>query len=537
MLRDYQQRAIDSLYSWFRAGNTGHPCLVLPTGSGKSHIVAALCQDALTNWPETRILMASHVKEIVAQNADKLKQHWPNAPMGVYSAGLRQRRLGEPITFASIQSVHSRTREMGHIDLCLIDECHLIDTKAQGRYREMIGALLERNPNMRVIGLTATPWRLGHGRIDEGDDALFSDLIEPVTIEELVHKGHLAPLHSKHTDTELSTKGVHKRGGEYIESELERAVNTDALNRSITEEIIARAGDRKAWLLFAAGVSHAQSLADELNEHGIAAACVTGKTPKAERDRLIEQYKTGEIRALTNAQVLTTGFDYPDIDLIAMLRPTMSPVLYMQMAGRGLRPKSHTDHCLVLDFAANVSRHGPITGVAPPEPQGSDDGEAPVKVCPDCDELVHLSVMQCPECGHEFESQQDDGSQELQLHNDDIMSLADSVIEVASWAWRPHTSRSSGKEMVKVTYYPADLSGKPITEYLPVLHGGIAGQKAIRQLMDIATEAGASLPTDSQSMTALAEAMQQGTPPNEVHYKMEGKWPRVSNRQWETETA
>lgn len=533
MLRDYQQRAISMLYGWFRKGNRGNPCLMLPTGSGKSHIVAELCRDALNNWPETRILVLTHVREILSQNASKLRDHWPNAPMGIYSSGLRQRRLGEPITFAGVQSVHRRAQQIGHIDLCIVDECHLIDTKAQGRYRDLIHGLKQINPNMRIIGLTASPWRLGHGRIDMGDDSLFHDLIEPVTIEELIYKGHLAPLHSKHTDTELSTKGVHKRGGEYVAGELERAVDTVELNHSITEEIIARAGDRKAWLLFCSGVEHAEHMADELTGKGIVSACITGKTPHAERDRIIAQFKAGHIRALTNAQVLTTGFDYPDIDLIAMIRPTMSATLYVQMAGRGMRPKSHTDHCLVLDFAGNVRQHGPITAVQAPNAKAGD-GEAPVKVCPDCDELLHLSLKQCPECGHTFE--QDTGQKEApKLYGDDIMGLSSHVMGVGSWAWRSHTSKSSGKDMVKVTYYPADLSGKPVTEYLPVLHGGLAGQKAVSRLIEIAESSGASLPQGQCSMAVLAEAMQSGKPPAEIHYKMEGRWPRVERRNWEAD--
>jgi hypothetical protein len=129
MLREYQQRTITELYAWFEAGNEGNPCLVLPTGSGKSHIIAALCKDALQSWPETRILMLTHVKELIAQNAEKMRQHWPNAPMGIYSAGLNRKDLGEPITFAGIQSVRTKASQIGHVDLIIIDECFVAGTK------------------------------------------------------------------------------------------------------------------------------------------------------------------------------------------------------------------------------------------------------------------------------------------------------------------------------------------------------------------------------------------------------------------------
>ena len=253
MLRDYQQRAIDQLYAWFSAGNKGNPCLVLPTGSGKSHIVAALCKDAIQNWPETRILMLTHVRELIEQNAEKMRLHWRGAPMGIYSAGLGRKQLGEPITFAGIQSIRKRAAQVGHIDLCIIDECHLVSHKDEGGYRSFLAELKQINPSLRVIGLTATPYRLGHGLITDAP-ALFHDLIDPVTIEELVHKGYLSTLRSKVTKAALDTSGVHKRGGEFIESELQAAVDTDENNLRVVREVIDLAGDRKAWLFFCAGV-------------------------------------------------------------------------------------------------------------------------------------------------------------------------------------------------------------------------------------------------------------------------------------------
>ncbi|MFA5544668.1 MAG: phage terminase large subunit family protein [Sphaerochaetaceae bacterium] len=192
-LRPYQKKAINLLYKWFTQ-HDGHPCLVLPTGSGKSHIIAELCKDALQNWPETRILMLTHVKELIEQDAAKLRQHWPNAPLGIYSAGIGKKEIGEPITFAGIQSI--RNQEVGYIDLVIIDEAHLVSHKAEGVYRTFLGKLQEANPDIRVIGLTATPYRMGHGLITDGS-AIFDDLIEPVTIEELQDQGYLADLRSK----------------------------------------------------------------------------------------------------------------------------------------------------------------------------------------------------------------------------------------------------------------------------------------------------------------------------------------------------
>jgi DNA repair protein RadD len=525
MLRKYQQKSIDQLYDWFR-DNTGHPCLVLPTGSGKSHIVAALCKDAVQNWPETYVLMLTHVKELIEQNAEKMRLHWPNAPMGIYSASIGKRQLGESITFAGIQSVRNRASQIGHIDLCIIDECHLVSHNEEGGYRKLINELLEINPSMRVIGLSATPYRLGHGMITD-KPALFDALIEPVSIEQLIYLKYLAPLRSKITKKKLSTEGVHKRGGEYIESELQAAVDNHDNNSSVVDEVISLAEDRKAWLFFCAGVDHAMHVKDILVQRGITAECITGKTIKSERKRILDDYKAGKIRALTNCDVLTTGFDYPDIDLIAMLRPTMSPSLYVQMAGRGLRPKSHTDHCLVLDFAGVVETHGPITNVKPPKKGGSGDGEAPIKVCDYCHEIVHISAEVCPNCGAEFPKKEEP---KLQLRDIDIMGNRGTDMTVTSWNWQKAVSKTNGKEMICITYYGA-LSDKPVKEFLCLLHEGFAGNKARQLLAQLARNSKVTVPTESD-INVLCQRMNLATPPTEIEYKLDGKYYRVMDRRY-----
>jgi DNA repair protein RadD len=526
MLRDYQRRVIDHLYAWFRT-NEGNPCLVLPTGSGKSHIVAALCKEAVQQWPKTRILMLTHVKELIEQNAEKMRQHWANAPMGIYSASIGKRQI-DAITFAGIQSIRNKAAKIGHIDLCIIDECHLVSHKDEGGYRHLIRSLLAINPNMRVVGLTATPYRLGHGLITDGD-ALFDDLIDEVGIGELISKGHLAPLRSKVTTLDFDLSKVKKRGGEYIEADLQRAMNEAGKNIKVVREVLALAGDRKAWLFFCTGVEHSHQMAELLNAHNIPAACVTGATPKAERERILTDFKSGKLRAVTNANVLTTGFDHPDIDLIVMLRPTMSATLYVQMAGRGMRPKSHTDHCLVLDFAGVVAQHGPIIAVEPPKKGGSGDGEAPVRVCDQCHEICHASARVCPACGHEFPPPKE---KEYKLHNDDIMGLSSSEMNVTAWRWRKHTSRTSGKDMLAVSYY-GTLSDPSVTEYYTITHDGYAGQKALQRLSEVANNSqikagGLNVSTIEEMALNLTDA----TPPKVIRYRREGKFYKVEARQW-----
>ena len=521
MLRDYQQRAIDALNDWFASHPEGNPVLELPTGAGKSHVIAAFIKSAVTEWPETRVLMLVHSAELIGQNAEKMREHWRGAPLGIYSASMRQKTLHAPITFAGIQSIHKHSSRLGHVDLCLIDECHTMSNEAQGNYRKFLAELTAINPRLRVIGLSATPYRLGQGMLTEGRDALFTDIISPVTVEELVARGFLAPLKSKHTDAQLDVSGVAKRGGEYVAGDLEAAVDTDESVAAVVAETLERAEGRKSVLWFCAGVKHAEHVA-----RAVGGACVTGATPMGERARILEDFKAGRIRHLTNANVLTTGFDAPNTDCLVMLRPTMSPALYVQMAGRGMRLKnSGATDCLVLDFAGNVAQHGPITCVVPPSRRRGKAGEPPTKVCPSCSEIVAAQTKRCA-CGHEFPPPTKEEERRF-LHNDDIMGIAPLELAVTGWQWRKHKSFTSGTDMLTVTYYSGFLHS--VTEYLCVTHEGFSGRRDRATLADMAARSGGKV---CETLEETADSMTAAQHPAAITYKKEGKFFNVYTRTW-----
>ncbi len=528
ILRDYQVRSREMLMDWFKANKEGHPVMVLPTGSGKSVIIADFIKHVMTQWSERnfRILMLCHQKELIEQNAAKMRHFWPNAPMGIYSASVGKRQMGEPITFAGIQSVWKRADAIGHIDLCLVDECHAIGATEQGRYRHLLDALLAINPKMRIIGYSATPYRLGHGMITD-KPAIFDALIEPIKVEELIYQGYLSVLRSKMTIKRLDVSGVKKSHGEYVNNALQAAVNTPENNDAIVREIIKYGADRRSWLIFCTGITHAQNITDCLIQQGITAACVTGETSKTERETLLADFKAGRIKAMTNYAVLTTGFDAPEIDLIAMLRPTMSPGLYVQMAGRGMRIAENKHDCLVLDFAGVVAMHGPITAVQPPRRSGSGDGETPFKLCEECNEICKISDKECPACGWMFPPPK---PKTLELHNDDIMGIDGVEMEVTGWHWKHHISKSSGMEMLAVTYY-GHLSDAPVTEYLTVTHENYAGKRARNLLISMANKAGVSL-ADAHDIFSTADAMNTGEPPFMIEHKLDGKFTRIIGREW-----
>jgi DNA repair protein RadD len=540
MLRPYQRRAIDEVNKWI-ASNRGNPCLVLPTGSGKSHIIAAMCKEYVSTWPETRVLVLTHVKELIEQGIEKMRQHWPAAPMGVYSASIGKRQLGEPITFAGIQSIANRADDVGHIDLVIVDECDLIGHKDEGRYRTFLGRLKEINPNMVVIGLTATPYRLGHGMITD-EPALFHALIEPVDVVELLALGHLCPLRLKKTQHTYDTSSVHKRGGEYIESELQKVVDTDEQTQKVVDEILANGDGRKSWVLFCTGIDHSHHVAEALRARGVTCETVSGDTPKGERERILADFKLGKVTALTNANVLTTGFDHPPTDLIGFLRPTASTRLMIQMAGRGMRPSPGKADCLVLDFSGVSKVCGTIVNPTIPTKKGGGtlDGEAPVKVCDVCNELVHLSAKVCPACGAAFpESKKAAEPIDVRLVDGDIMGLSvnpDDLrdVEVSSWRWQIRRSQKTGKEQIALTYYGKAISDRPVTEYLCVFHEGYAGQKAWTTVTSIAQRCG-KMPKGilaDGDVVALVEAMNAATPPTWIQFERDGNFDRITRRHW-----
>lgn len=406
-LRDYQRAALDAIYGYFSRGERGNPLVLAPTGSGKSVIIAGFCCEVMTQWPGQRILILTHVKELVQQNLQRLLTAWPSAPVGVYSAGLNRRDTWQPIIFASIQSVYSRAQALGHFDLILIDECHLIPATGEGMYRRFLSDAQAINPLIRVIGFTATPYRMKSGHLI-GPNTLFTDVAyDACDIRYLVDSGYLCPVVARDTVEHVDMSDARLRGGEYMAADMQAAAESGGLVAKAVTEIIRQGASRRSWLIFCAGVDHAYHVRDELAARGIAAGTVVGSTPAPECARILRQYQTGEIRALTNCDVLTTGFDAPFTDLIALLRPTKSKGLYVQMVGRGMRVAEGKDNCLVLDFAGVVAEHGPIDQVTMSAKAPKDEpGEAPTKTCPECSTILPAGAHVCTECSHEFELQE-----------------------------------------------------------------------------------------------------------------------------------
>jgi DNA repair protein RadD len=299
-LRPYQFAAVESVYSYFGT-KAGNPIVAMPTATGKSVVIAEFCKQALTAYPDQRILVATHQKELIEQNHQKLVDHWPQAPAGIFSASVGRREVA-PITFVGIQTVAKKAALFGHVDLMLIDECHLVGASQNTQYLLFIDALKAANPNIKVVGFTATPYRLGMGMLTEGGiftDICF-DLTERLTFNRLIAEGYLCPLIARKTSVELDVTEVEKQGGEFVQKQLQDAVDRSPITSAALKEAIAAGGDRKHWLIFAAGLEHAGHISEMLNLMGVPCAVVSGDLPKSERERLLLDFRLGKYRAVVN---------------------------------------------------------------------------------------------------------------------------------------------------------------------------------------------------------------------------------------------
>lgn len=485
-LRPYQQQSVDAVYQHLR-GRDDNPVVVIPTGGGKTPVMATICRDAVQTW-NGRVLILAHVKELLQQSVDKLKQVCSDLPVGVYSAGLKRRDTEHAVIVAGIQSVYKRACELDAFDLILVDECHLIPADGEGMYRQFLSEARVLNPQVRVVGFTATPFRLDAGPICREDHFLNSVCFE-VGVRQLIADGFLSPLISKAGMAKADVSHLHVRAGEFVASEVEAAMDDTALVEAACAELAETTHDRQSVLIFASGVQHGRHVVSVLAEkHGIDCGFVCGETPDGERDELLTRFR-GEQRGLfqhpplkylCNVNVLTTGFDAPNVDCVVLLRPTLSAGLYYQMVGRGFRLHPGKDNCLVLDYGGNVLRHGPVDQLQVIEKRGDGTGEAPAKECPTCRALIAPAYSNCPQCGHAFPPPERK-KHESQASKAGVLSgqVTDCEYEVRDITYSVHTKKDADESVPKTLRVDYRLGlDYWVSEWICFEHTGWARRKA-----------------------------------------------------------
>lgn len=524
-LRPYQSDALAALWNFLRY-REGNPALVLPTGAGKSPLMAAIAEAAVREWGG-RVGILAHVQELVSQNSEKFRAYAPHLPMGIYSAGLGRRDRFDPVLFLQIQSVAARASVFGRFDMLLIDEAHRIPLDGEGRYLQFIADCRRLNPNLRVVGLTATPYRLKGQAVPVcGPGNVLTEIAYEARIPDLIEGGYLSPLRSRQGERpDLS--GVHVRGGEYRDDELAAAMQADGLVERTVDDLCARASDRRAWIVFCVNVAHAEHVRDALTARGIAAGLVHGGTAKGERARLLADFQAGTLRAMVNVNVLSEGFDAPHIDCVAMLRPTKSPGLMYQQIGRGFRMAEGKADCLVLDYAGNMLEHGPVDAI---RVRGARPGKAAAVVTAKakecrCGALLAFGVRVCPECGHSFASLDPahlDRPVDAPVLSTD-RERAVTVHAVQSVKYERH-AKPGKVPSLRVTY---QCGLRRFSEWVCLEHNGIAHAKALRWWM---ARAGGQPPRTVEEALPLAWGLPK---PARITVDETDKYPSITGHEFD----
>lgn len=398
-LRPYQRRLIDVALKHIADYPEASPLIVAPTASGKSVIVAELCIE-LSRQSAGMVLVLTHRRELVAQNASKLPEH---LDVGVYSAGLRRKEL-KRVTVAGFQSLRKQAAKLPKVSYILIDEAHFALTG----YREFIEAVREHSPGVRVIGLTATPFDGSVNRtalhLLPADKRIFTGIGAEVTMGELLRDGYLCPLKPYQPAVKLDVTGVQvdTRTGDFAAGQLQAAVDTDEINGPVAREIIDIFSERNAVMVFCTGKEHATHMRDALRSEGVEAEVVIDDTPTKDRDRIIGDFKAGRLKYLVACEVLLVGFDAPICDGIANLRPSKSALVWVQLCGRGMRLFDGKIDCLMADFTDTSVEMGPLDEIEGRPPK-LKTGEAPTKMCDGCYSIILAGLRICPVCGEEFE--------------------------------------------------------------------------------------------------------------------------------------
>lgn len=497
--RDYQEDGIDAVFDYFSAFD-GNPLVLMPTGTGKSIVLGGAAKRMLWQYPQTRVMVATHVETLIRQNFEKLLVMWPTAPAGIYSAGVGRRDYKDSILFVGVQSAYGCAEIFGRIDVLFVDEAHLVSPKDAGMYAILIEGLRKTNPKLKVVGLTATGWRTDNGPLV--GDGIFTDVaIDMTTLSAwnwFVDQGYLAPLYSKRTRFELSADGVGMVGNEYNMGQLQKAVDHEQLSRAAIEETIRWGGDRSCWMVFAAGINHADHIADLLCEYGIEAISIHSKSKDPEGR--LNAFKRGDYQCAVSMDKLTTGVDVPQIDLIACMRHTMSSSKWVQMLGRGTRPvyapgfdlttqegrvasmaaSVKPAGCLVLDFARNTENLGPVNNPIIPErkkKKKGGGGGAPVRCCPVCLEYNPASVRFCQVCRHEFPMKvhMDGTASNLDVMVRDVPAPQVDEMDVERVTYHVH-HKLNKPDSLKVSYFTTNY--RMFNEYICFEHGGGATRRA-----------------------------------------------------------
>lgn len=361
-LRPYQLTTIENVKrDWQQHDDV---LAVLATGLGKTQVFLQLVIDMLKQDPSKRALILVHRAELAYQPVERIATFWPEWKYrtGIVMADLNETRRS--ITVATVQTLSSERRLQqllvhGAIDYLVTDEAHHANAAT---YLALVEKLKALNPNLKHLGVTATPLRAD----GDGLSKVFQHCSHKVSIKDGVKGRYLVPVKALAISTKISLRGVKSAQGDFVQSQLKHVFETDNCLDLVVATHQKYAPERQA-ICFTVSVDGAHTLAGKFSEAGFSSAAIDGTTAKEERKRVLRAFQAGEIKVLCNCMILTEGVDVPTINAVHMVRPTKSDSLYVQCIGRGLRPAPEKEDCLIFDYAPaetrNIVMAGDVLGV------------------------------------------------------------------------------------------------------------------------------------------------------------------------------
>lgn len=530
--------------------------IVSPTGTGKSLAANMFVKWALEAIPGSRIMVTTHDRKIIGQNCQSLYNFWPQARAGIFSSGLKQWDTTSPILYTGIQSVYKCAHDFGHIDCLIVDECHMVGPKSESMYGRFIMGLRKTNPDLRIFGYSATPYRLTQGMLTEGD--LFDDIVIDLSTTErfcqFVDEGYLSPLVTMKTEVEPDLSNVPMQMGDFNERIMEEVVDTRDINHAVAKEVITKGAERNFWLGFCTTVHHAENLCAVFRSRGISAEVVHGKMSEKEQDAAEERFRKGQTRCLLNCGMYNVGWDFDALDLIFVVRGTQSPGWWVQCLGRGTRPvfangfdlnsiegrlaaiKAGRKNrgCLVLDFCGNTRRLGPINAPCIPKSRRKGEGmggDAPVKVCKNCGAYNATRATVCVNCEAVFPPSsciERTASRDEVFIRESVTPIHE-IAPVSAVSYTVQDTKSGAA--LRIGYMNGLFSELREHWFVESPH-----EFQRRDFRKYWTAAGGTLPYPETAEEARDRARKELKAPKNVEFESNSKWKKIVKREYETKT-
>jgi len=479
-LRPYQEEALKVI--WDAIPTDQFILVQAATGAGKTLIFSELIKRLLTQWPNIRIGILAHRRELITQAQDKLLKVWTEATIGIACASVSNEiDTDKPVVIGSIQTLSRRTGTTAPFDLVIVDEAHKIPgMNINSQYKTWIETMIRYNPKTRILGMTATPFRLSQGYIygtacKPGNINLFPDLHYRISISDLQKDGYLCGYRAKATVDISSELATVRKTGDYNVGDLSIVMSKQQHVGSAVAALNEHAADRRHVIVFAVTIAHAEKLREAFGEQ---ATIIHSELNDNARYQALSDFESGKIRIIVNVTILSEGFDSPAVDCIIMCRPTMSPGLFIQMTGRGLRPHPDKQDVLILDLAENCKTHGDPNNPKVEIPGRSKKKvilveEKKIKTCPNCSEIVEPRAMICMVCGWEFVTERNDPVV-LTDYRFEKQKSASMVAEISDIEMSKYVSKAGGL-MVKAVitaWVPGSINPHFINHFMIMGDGG-----------------------------------------------------------------